>query len=564
MELLQGNMNTIPNSFIPESIQPKALNGSPKKIQEEVRTQEEVEEHKKPFGAAPRIERQVNEMSFSQKEFLQELISRYTRKTAASKDFTKRHRDTMADPRVVTGFKPLTKEIVYPIVIEKSKGNRLWDLDGNEYIDVLSGFGSCFFGHQPDFVKEALHKQIDLGYEVGPQHPLAGEVCQLLCEITNHDRAALCNTGSEAVLGAMRIARTVTGKSLIVAFTGSYHGIMDEVIVRGSKKLLTFPAAPGIMPEAVQNMLILEYGTDESLRIISERADELAAVLVEPVQSRRPEFQPIAFLKELREVTAKTGVALIFDEVITGFRMHPGGIQALFNIKADIATYGKVFGGGLPVGAITGKRKFMDALDGGSWQYGDDSIPEIGVTYFAGTFVRHPLALAASKASLIHLKTQGPALQERISGMTSRLAHELNTEFKKRDLPIIINHFGSLWRIKFNDDVLYGELLFTLLRENGIHIWDGFSCFLTEAFTEEDVTRIIDTVIKCIEEMVAAGFFVNKTESMIVKQSDTSSFLIINKQPPVSGAKLGKDKEGNPAWFVADSTKNGEYIKINL
>src|ERR1700704_4951223 len=127
----------------------------------------------------------------------------------------------------------------------------------------------------------------------------------------------------------MAIARTVTGRSTIVAFSGSYHGIVDEVIVRGTKKLKSFPAPPGIMPEVVQNMLILDYGTDESLRIIKERAHELAAVLVEPVQSRRPEFQPVDFLKKVREITQEAGTVLIFDEVISGFRMHPGGAQAM-------------------------------------------------------------------------------------------------------------------------------------------------------------------------------------------------------------------------------------------
>ena len=564
MELLQGNTIMQQNGAVQEPIQQSEPIVFTKNAPEDLRTPEEIAEHKKPFGASPKIEKHANEMSVSQKEFLKELISSYTKKTGASKSYAQKHRSIMADPRVVSGFKPLTKELVYPIVIEKSSGNRLWDLDGNEYIDALNGFGSCFFGHQPDFIKEALHKQIESGFEVGPQHPLAGEVCELLCEFTKHDRAALCNTGSEAILGAMRIARTVTGRSLIVAFSGSYHGIIDEVLVRGSKKLITFPAAPGILPESVQNMLILEYGTEESLRIITERADELAAVLVEPVQSRRPEFQPIEFLKKLREMTIKSEIPLIFDEVITGFRMHPGGIQALFDIQADIATYGKVIGGGLSIGAITGKRKYMDALDGGHWQYGDDSIPEVGVTYFAGTFVRHPLALAASKASLIHLKEQGPVLQEKLNNMTSRLAFELNTEFKKKDLPMVINHFGSLWRLKFNDDVLYGELLFNLLRENGIHIWDGFPCFLTEAYKEEDLTQIINTFKNCLDKMVSAGFFItNKSETITPKPSDVNNSVIINK-PPVDGARLGRDKNGNPAWFVADPNKNGEYVKIDL
>ncbi|RYF67003.1 MAG: aminotransferase class III-fold pyridoxal phosphate-dependent enzyme, partial [Cytophagaceae bacterium] len=226
-------------------------------------TPEEAIELKKPFGATARIDRQVTGLSDTQQTFLAELTTRYNQKTAKSKAYTQQHRAQMADPRVVSGFRPLTKEIVYPLVINKSKGSRLWDLDGNEYIDALNGFGATMFGHQPDFIKEALHEQVENGYEVGPQHELAGEVCQLVCEFTKFDRAALCSTGSEAVLGTMRVARTVTGRSLIVAFTGSYHGIVDEVLVRGTKKLKTFPAAAGIMPEAVQNMLILDYGTDE-------------------------------------------------------------------------------------------------------------------------------------------------------------------------------------------------------------------------------------------------------------------------------------------------------------
>lgn len=564
MELLQGNTTLQYNEVVQESIQHQEPIVMAKNTPEEVRTPEEIAEHQKPFGASPKIEKLANEMSFSQKEFLNELIVSYTQKTRASKTYTQKNRSIMADPRVVSGFKPLTKEIVYPLVIEKSSGNRLWDLDGNTYIDALNGFGSCFFGHQPDFIKEALHNQVENGFEVGPQHPLAGEVCELLCEFTKHERAALCNTGSEAILGAIRIARTVSGRSLIVAFAGSYHGIIDEALVRGSKKLMTFPAAPGIMPEAVQNMLILEYGTEESLRIITERADELAAVLVEPVQSRRPDFQPIEFLTKLRDLTTKSEIALIFDEVITGFRMHPGGIQALFNIQADIATYGKVIGGGLSIGAIVGKRKYMDALDGGHWQYGDDSIPEVGVTYFAGTFVRHPLALAASKASLIHLKKQGPSLQERLNDMTSRLATQLNIEFKQKKLPMTINHFGSLWRLKFNEDVLYGELLFTLLRENGIHIWDGFPCFLTEAYKEEDLLEIINAFKKSLEKMISAGFFLtHESESIASKKSDVNNSGIINK-PPINGAKLGRDENGNPAWFVANPNTNGEYVKISL
>ncbi|WP_372948097.1 amino acid adenylation domain-containing protein [Mariniphaga sp.] len=562
LELLKGNSST--PSVVQEPLieQIKLTTNS----SSESLTEEEIKEHKKPFGASPRIERQSLELNEEQGAFLKKLILSYNSKTTSSKTYTQEHRQHMSDPRVVSGFKPLTKELVYPIVIEKSSGNRLWDLDGNEYIDTLNGFGSCMFGHQPDFIKEALHKQIELGFEVGPQHPLAGEVCELLCEFTGHERAALCNTGSEAVLGAMRIARTVTGRSLIIAFTGSYHGINDEALVRGSKKMKTFPAAAGILSDSVQNILVLDYGTDESLNIIRNRAHEVAAILVEPVQSRRPEFQPVEFLKEVREITKASETVLIFDEVITGFRMHPGGTQALFGIKADIATYGKVIGGGISIGAILGYKKYMDALDGGYWQYGDNSIPEVGVTYFAGTFVRHPLALAAAKASLIFMKKQGIDLQNKLTAMTKGLAIDLNNMFEKQGLPIKITYFGSLWRLKFLEEIPYSELLFVLMREKGIHIWDGFPCFMTNAFLEKDIKQIKTVLLASVNELVAAGFLNSQSSNFTSKTQNTKTKTSIDKlnTPPCPGAKLGMDENGNPAWFVADKENNGEYRKIDL
>ncbi len=474
--LQQGNQSSVTG-------QPSTVNPPPSAVF----SYEEISELKKPFGAAARIEKEGSALNKKQQEFLDQFILRYNQKTRLSKDYAQEHRSYMADPRVVSGFKPLTKEIVYSLVVNKSRGSRLWDIDGNEYIDALNGFGSNFLGYQPELITRALHQQIERGFELGPQHEFAGAVCKLICEFTSFDRTALCNTGSEAVLGAMRIARTVTGRSTIVAFSGSYHGIVDEVIVRGTKKLKSFPAAPGIMPEAVHNMLILDYGTEESLTIIKERSHELAAVLVEPVQSRRPEFQPVEFLKALRKITEASGTALIFDEVITGFRMHPGGMQALFGIKADLGTYGKVVAGGLPIGVIAGKKLYMDALDGGFWEYGNASTPESGVTYFAGTFVRHPLALAASLASLEYMKASGPSLQASLNEKTRGLADSLNQICTRKGLPLYIAQFGSLWKIKFSKEIPYGELLFSLMREKGIHIWEGFPCFLTTAHDAADV-----------------------------------------------------------------------------
>ncbi|TCD02004.1 amino acid adenylation domain-containing protein [Pedobacter frigidisoli] len=514
----------------------------------------------KPFGATPKIEKTNGDLTEKQDIFLKDLISSYNKKTIKSKTYTDQSRSFMADPRVVNGFKPATKELVYPIVISQSAGSKMWDLDGNEYIDALNGFGSNMLGYQPACVKEALHQQIEKGFEVGPQHQLAAEVSQLICDFTKFDRVGLCSTGSEAVLGCIRLARTVTGKSLIVAFTGSYHGIFDEVLVRGTKKLKSYPAAAGIMAEAVQNILILDYGTDETLAIIKERANEIAGVLVEPIQSRRPEFIPLQFLKELRTLTNETAIPLIFDEVITGFRMAPGGAQELFGIKADLAAYGKVVGAGIPIGVIAGKRFLMDALDGGSWNYGDQSTPEVGITYFAGTFVRHPLALAAAKASLNYMKSQGASLQQKLNDKGNFISKALNHEFSIRQLPIIIVNYGSMWKLKFEEEIPYSELLFVLLRERGIHILDGFPCFMTEATSYHDIDKIINAFVWSMDRMIDAGFFKGTIPGF--GRYDQNAIVIDNSNPPLPGARLGKDKFGNPEWFIADPNDAQLFLQI--
>src|SRR5690606_29049917 len=167
---------------------------------------------------------------------------------------------------------------------------------------------------------DAVRKQLDLGYEIGPQHPLAADVTRRICELSGFARAALCNTGSEAVMAAIRIARTVTGRSTVVLFTGSYHGTFDEVLVRAGRNARGMSAAPGVMQGMFGDVRVLDYGTPEALAFIRAHADDLAAVLVEPVQSRRPDFQPRDFLREVRAITEKSDTCLIFDEVITGFR----------------------------------------------------------------------------------------------------------------------------------------------------------------------------------------------------------------------------------------------------
>ncbi|WP_443089176.1 type I polyketide synthase [Xylophilus sp.] len=467
------------------------------------------------FGAIARIHTQrTAEPNARQKARLGAFIRRYVERTARSRQFTEANRGHMADPRVVNGFRPLTKEITSQVVIERSQGSRLWDIDGNEYVDALNGFGVNLFGWQAPFVRDAVREQLDAGCEIGPQHPLAADVTRLVCELTGCERAGLCNTGSEAVMAALRIARTVTGRSTVVVFTGSYHGTFDEVLVRAGRDGRGLPAAPGVMSGMFGDIRVLDYGTPEALAFIRDHAGDLAAVLVEPVQSRRPDFQPRAFLHDVRAITAQAGCCLVFDEVITGFRTGLGGAQALFGVQADLAAYGKVIGGGFPVGVIAGRRAYMDALDGGAWQYGDDSFPAVGVTYFAGTFVRHPLALAATRASLLHLKACGPALQEGLALRTGRMADELTAWCAAAGAPIAVRHFSSLWRVAWLEDHPLQDLLFPMMRSRGVHILENFPCFLTSAHNAEDIALIQRAFKESVAELQESGFLLRRAPAV--------------------------------------------------
>ena len=461
----------------------------------------------RPLQKTPSAEsrEQTGEQTNEQQErYLRAFVTRYSRRTAESKRQTQQHRATLADPRVVSGFRSQWKDVIYPISVARSEGARLWDVDGNEYIDIQNGFGVTLFGHSPKFVRDAVQAQLELGWEIGPQTPLAGRVAALLCELTGNDRATFCNTGSEAVMAALRLARTVTGRGKIVYFTGDYHGGFDEVLLRRAGNSAR-PIAPGIPTETATNVLVLDYGTEESLATIRAQADSIAAVLVEPVQSRHPALQPKAYLQHLRQLTEQAGIALIFDEVVTGFRAHIGGAQAWFDVRADLVTYGKVVGGGLPIGVLAGKAQFMDALDGGPWQFGDASMPETGVTFFAGTFVRHPLAMAAAWAVLNHLQQAGPQLQEELNHKTTSLVERLNQMFADAALSVKCEHFASLFYFTFPAEQRFAPLFYAHMRLRGIHILEGFPCFLTTAHTAQDLDQIVAAFRDSVADMQSGG-----------------------------------------------------------
>jgi amino acid adenylation domain-containing protein len=206
-------------------------------------------------------------------------------------------------------------------------------------------------------------------------------------------------------------------------------------------------------------------------------------------------------------ITQDSGSALIFDEVVTGFRAHLGGCQALFGVRADLATYGKVVAGGMPIGVLAGKAAFMDALDGGAWHFGDDSYPEVGVTFFAGTFVRHPLTLAAMKAVMQHFQQQGPALQEKLTERTTKLVKTINAFFEQQQVPTRIESFASVFYFALPVEERFASLFYYFLRLKGIHLLEGFPCFLSTAHSDADLERIIAAFKESVFDMQAAGFF---------------------------------------------------------
>jgi amino acid adenylation domain-containing protein len=447
----------------------------------------------------------AKELSRQQQHHLQALIARYTQKTPKSKQLTQDYRPVLADSRASAGFRLSTKEMLYPIVGKRALGSKTWDVDGNEYIDITMGFGVNLFGHQPTFITEALEKQLKDNMQLGLQTPLAGEVAQLICELTGMERVTFCNSGTEAVMTALRLACTATGRYKIVQFAQSYHGHFDGTLGEpvSSNDPTAIPMTPGVKPNMVADVLVLDYGNPQSLEIIQAHANELAAVLVEPVQSRSPHIQPKAFLQQLRQLTLDAKIPLIFDEMITGFRIHLGGAQAWFGVQADIATYGKIVGGGMPIGVVAGKAAYMDGIDGGFWNYGDASYPQADTTFFAGTFCKHPLAMAASLAVLKEIKKQGPTLQAQLNQRTTRLVEHLNHYFEQENVPIRMVHFGSLFRFSYSGNL---DLLYYHLLDKGVYVWEGRNCFLSTAHTDEDIDYLIQAVKDTIKALQEGGF----------------------------------------------------------
>lgn len=464
----------------------------------------------------------------SQYNYIKKIETLFNEKTITSKKQTQHYRSVYANARNVAGFTKLTKEMNYQIIVKEAKGAKLVDLDDNEYVDVSMGFGVNLLGHAPDSIQEALRAEIDRGFPLGPMEELPGKVAKSITELTNTERVYFCNSGTEADMVAMRISRAITNKNKIVCFAGAYHGSCDGVLgVPGHDEYgnyKTVPMVPGVSENMIKDLIVLNYATDESLQYIEEHADEIAGVLVESVQSRRPDIQPKEYLQQLRKITKKSEIALIFDEVITGFRIGAGGAQEYFGVEADICTYGKIVGGGMPIGIVAGKAKFMDGVDGGMWQFGDDSVPQCNErrTLATGTFCHHGLAMSAANIILEFIKNNKDWMYDQLNNRTVGLVERLNTLFVEEEVPFRVVNFGSLFRFI---NVMYykQDVFFYSMVAKGIYIWEGRNCFLSLAHTDEDVQKIYDAAKQTVLEMKEAGFFGNKPDLDPTQKKDKKS-----------------------------------------
>ena len=339
-----------------------------------------------------------------------------------------------------------------PRFIQRGEGARVYDADGRSYIDYVGSWGPLLAGHAHPAVLRAVSDALPAGLSFGAPTPIEVEVAELLCRLVpSMEQVRLVSSGTEATMSAIRLARGFTGRSRIIKFEGCYHGHADALLVKAGSGALTLgqPSSAGVPPETTQHTLVLEYNNAHAVaEAFAQYGSEIAAIIVEPVAGNMNLIVPRAgFLDQLRALCTQHGALLIFDEVMTGFRVALGGAQALYGVRPDLTTLGKVIGGGLPVGAFGGRREVMAAL------------APLGPVYQAGTLSGNPVALAAGLATLRLAQEDG--FFERLERSTRRLCEGLCSAARDAGVPFSATHVGGMFGIYFSASVpqSYAEVL---------------------------------------------------------------------------------------------------------
>lgn len=393
-----------------------------------------------------------------------------------------------------------------PIFIERGKGSRVYDIDGNEYIDYVLSWGPLILGHADDRVVEALKETAEKGTSFGAPNEWETKLAKLVIErVPSIEVVRMVNSGTEATMSALRLARGYTGRDKIVKFTGCYHGHGDSLLIKAGSGVATLglPDSPGVPASVAQNTLTVPYNDIESVELAFEKyGDDIAGVIVEPVAGNMGVVPPLpGFLERLREITEQYGALLIFDEVMTGFRVDYYSAQGKFGITPDITCLGKVIGGGLPVGAYGGRREIMER------------VAPSGPIYQAGTLSGNPLAMVAGYMTLSQLTKEDYDYFEKLG---KRLEEGLSEAAKKYDIPHTINRVGSMIGFFFtNEDVTSFEKAqtsdvdmfaryFKEMLNQGISLppsqFEGM--FLSTKHTEEDIEKTIQAAEVAFSKLV--------------------------------------------------------------
>jgi glutamate-1-semialdehyde 2,1-aminomutase len=394
-----------------------------------------------------------------------------------------------------------------PVYIKGGRGSLLYDVDGNEYIDYVCSWGPLILGHADPRILEVLQKAARSGTSFGANTEIEVRFAALITDIyPSIDMIRMVNSGTEATMSAVRLARGYTGRSRIVKFEGCYHGHGDSFLIKAGSGVLTLgiPGSPGITEKTAQDTLVGSYNDIDSVKaLLKAYRGEIAAVIVEPIMGNAGVIPPKdGFLNELREITAEEGVLLIFDEVITGFRVALGGAQELYGIEPDLTCLGKIIGGGLPVGAFGGKREIMEHL------------APVGPVYQAGTLSGNPLAMALGYKTVSILREGN--IHEQLEKRSGRLEQGIKETLKELNRNYQLNRVGSLMCLFFtegpvvdfnsamsSDTELFVRYFKSMLDE-GIYLAPSpfEASFVSAAHSEEDIEKTISATGRCLKKVL--------------------------------------------------------------
>lgn len=390
-----------------------------------------------------------------------------------------------------------------PIFVKKAKGAYLYDEDGNKLIDYIASWGPLILGHAYEPVIKAVVEKAQNGTSFGMPTEIETELAKLaISMVPNMDKIRFVNSGTEACMSAVRLARGYTGKDKIIKFAGCYHGHSDSFLIQAGSGAVTFgsPNSPGVTQGTAKDTLLAAYNDLAGVKeLVQANKGELAAIIIEPIAGNMGCIVPTdEFIKGLREICTQENILLIFDEVMTGFRLGKGGAQEVLNIKADIVTYGKVIGGGLPVGAFAARTEIMDYL-----------APD-GPVYQAGTLSGNPLAMSAGLAMLTELNN-APEVFKSLAEKTAYLHKGIGEVLTDKNVPHQINRFGSMISVHFTDEPVVDfassakgdndtfKKYFHGMLERGIYLPPSAfeSYFLNDALSYED----LDATINALKEI---------------------------------------------------------------